>query len=60
MERGCHGRRGQPAQGERGEGRPSVGGREKVLRPSRGKRGKSPPLGFLCRRKEVTPQMTLT
>jgi hypothetical protein len=26
VERGCHGRRGRPAQGERGEGQPSVGG----------------------------------
>jgi hypothetical protein len=26
VERGCQGRRGQAAQGERGEGRPSVGG----------------------------------
>jgi hypothetical protein len=32
----------------------------KGWRPSRGKRGKRPPLGFLCGRKEVMPQMTLT
>jgi hypothetical protein len=60
VERGCIGRRGRPAQGERGEGRPSVGVGEKGWRPSRGKRGKRPPLGFLCGRKEAMPQMTLT
>jgi hypothetical protein len=60
MERGCHGRRGRPAKGERGVGQPSVGEGEKGWRPSRGKRGKRPPLGFLCGRKETMPQMTLT
>jgi hypothetical protein len=49
---------GQP-KGKRGEGRPSVGG-GKGWRPSRGKRGKMPPLGFLCVRKEAMPQMTLS
>jgi hypothetical protein len=36
VERGCHGRRGQAAQGERGEGRPSVGcdGTSQVIRPT--------------------------
>jgi hypothetical protein len=29
VERGCHGRRGRPAQGERIEGRLSVGGGER-------------------------------
>jgi hypothetical protein len=32
----------------------------KGWRPSRGKRGKMPPLGFLCGRKEAMPQMTLS
>jgi hypothetical protein len=50
MERGYHGRRGRLAQGERREGRPSVGG-GKGWRPSRGKRGKGPPLGFSLREK---------
>jgi hypothetical protein len=49
VERGCHGRRGRPAQGERKEGRPSVGGGGKGWRPSRGKRGKRLPLGFSLR-----------
>jgi hypothetical protein len=32
----------------------------KGWRPSRGKKGKMPPLGFLCGRKEATPHITLT
>jgi hypothetical protein len=39
VKRGCHGRRGWSAQGESGEGRPSVGGGGKGWRPSRGKTG---------------------
>jgi hypothetical protein len=43
----------------KGGGAAKCGGGE-GWRPSRGKRGKRPPLGFLCGRKETTPQMTLT
>jgi hypothetical protein len=57
MESGCHGRRGRPAKGK-GEGWPSVG--EKGGGGQEGERGEGPPLGFLCGRKETTPQMTLT
>jgi hypothetical protein len=52
---------GRPAKGK-GEGRPSVavekGGGVVAKKGQKG--GKRPPLGFLCGRKETTPQMTLT
>jgi hypothetical protein len=48
---------GQP----KGKGAATKCGRGgKGWRPSRGKKGKRPPLGFLCGRHEVKPQMTLT
>jgi hypothetical protein len=50
---------GQPAKGK-GEGRPSVGGERGGVAAKKGQKGKRPPLGFLCARKETTPQMTLT
>jgi hypothetical protein len=58
MESGCRlpweERGGQPR--ERGRGGQVSGG----LAAKKGKRGKRPPLWFLCGRKEMTPQMTLT
>jgi hypothetical protein len=44
----------------KGGGAAKCGGGGKGRRPSRGKRGKRPPLGFFCGRKETTPQMTMT
>jgi hypothetical protein len=46
------------SQGERGRGGQVCGGERGATK--KGKRGKGPPLGFLCRRNETTPQMTLT
>jgi hypothetical protein len=48
---------GVASKGE-GEGRPSVG--KGGWRPRKGKQGGGRPLGFLCGRKETTPQMTLS
>jgi hypothetical protein len=59
VEKSFHGRRGRPAKG-RGEGAAKCVGEEKGGGGKKGKRGKGPPLGFLCRRNETTPQMTLT
>jgi hypothetical protein len=58
VERGFHGRRGRPTKG-RGEGAAKCVGGERGG-GKKGKRGKGPPLGFLCGRNETTPQMTLT
>jgi hypothetical protein len=61
VESGFHGRRGRSAKG-RGKGWPSVWGEKGgwVGAAKKGKRGKGPPLGFLCGRNETTPQVTLT
>jgi hypothetical protein len=51
---------GRPAKGK-GEGRPSVAVEKGGVVAKKGQKGgKRPPLGFLCGRKETTPQMTLT
>jgi hypothetical protein len=57
MESGCHGRRGVPSQGE-GGGAGKWGGGGGAAK--KGQKGKGPPLGFLCGRKETMAQMTLT
>jgi hypothetical protein len=59
VERGFHGRRGRPAKG-RGEGVAKCVGGEKGAAAKKGKKGKRPPLGFLCGRNKTTPLMTLT
>jgi hypothetical protein len=60
MESGCHGRRGVPSQGEGGGGGGRPGGGRGGGPAKKGQKGKGPPLGFLCGRKETMAQMTLT
>jgi hypothetical protein len=60
MESGCHGRRGVPSQGEGGGGGGALGGAGGRRAAKKGQKGKGPPLGFLCGRKETMAQMTLT
>jgi hypothetical protein len=61
VESGCYGRRGAASQGEGGGAAKCGSGKGGGVVAKKGQKGgKRPPLGFLCGRKETTPQMTLT